>query len=152
METQSTCGDLLEIYRLWRHNLSLGTFLRYMGCGDTSYLWGLRQIRRHNLSLGTFLRYMGCGDTSYLWGLRQIRRHNLPVGTFLRYMGCGDTSYLWGLRQIRRHNLSLGTFVRYMGNLTHVLFHLARILVLHWRKLKSFLESECTAGYGRVYS
>ena len=30
-ETQSTSGDLCEIYGLWRQNLRVGTFVRYMG-------------------------------------------------------------------------------------------------------------------------
>ena len=31
METQATCGDVLEIYGLYRHNLPVGTLARYMG-------------------------------------------------------------------------------------------------------------------------
>ncbi|GFR89280.1 hypothetical protein ElyMa_006120400 [Elysia marginata] len=47
---------------------------------------------------------------------------------------------------LRSHNLPVGTFVRYVGNRIHVMFHLAGILILHWDKLKIFLETECTAG------
>ncbi|GFS12659.1 hypothetical protein ElyMa_006703300 [Elysia marginata] len=47
---------------------------------------------------------------------------------------------------LRQHNLPAGTFLTYVGNRMHVLFHLAGVLLLHWDKVKKFLDMQCTAG------